>query len=94
MITQWLQHPAVGPPDAMVLIVWLLLVGMQAVHCVVFHVPQTMCSYIATSTAWPILLGHRELIMMAADLVLAVARKGDLPSLASSTGNSRFSDSP
>ena len=37
---------------------------------------QTMCSYLSTSSAWPVLLGHRELIMLAADMVLVTARKG------------------
>ena len=38
---------------------------------------QVMCSYLATSSALPVLLGHRELIKHAADMVHA--NKGRLP---------------
>ena len=38
---------------------------------------QMMCSYLATSSAWPVLLGHRDLITLAADMVLVTFSKGD-----------------
>ena len=42
-------------------------------------VEQVMCSYLATSSALPVLLGHRELIMLAADMVHASRNTGWLP---------------
>ena len=42
-------------------------------------VVQTMCSYLSTSSAWPVLLGHRDLITLATDMVLSVCRNGWAP---------------
>ena len=38
---------------------------------------QMMCSTLATSSAWPVLLGHRDLITLAADMVFSTYSKGD-----------------
>ena len=42
---------------------------------------QVMCSYLATSSAMPVLLGHRPLLTMAANMVLATLHAGHLPTL-------------
>ena len=41
-------------------------------------VSQVMCSYLASSSAWPVLLGHRPLLKLAANLVLATLKEGSL----------------
>ena len=35
-----------------------------------------MCSYLAASSAWPVLLGHRELLLLAADVVFVLDSSG------------------
>ena len=40
---------------------------------------QVMCSYLATSSALPVLLGHQELIALAADMVHASSTTGKGP---------------
>ncbi len=39
---------------------------------------QMMCSYLAASSAWPVLLGHRDLITLAADTVLYASTEGQV----------------
>ena len=51
----------------------------QEMHTV-YPAVQTMCSYLATSSAWPVLLGHRDLIMLAADMLLSHCINGPSPS--------------
>lgn len=41
-------------------------------------VSQTMCSYLAASSAWPVLAGHRKLITLAAGMLLHFNNEGDL----------------
>ena len=44
---------------------------------------QTMCSYLASSSAWPVLLDHRTLISVAAQMVFVNSSEGHAPSLCS-----------
>ena len=39
-----------------------------------------MCSYLANSSAWPVLLGHRKLITLAAGMLISSNTEGDLTS--------------
>ena len=54
--------------------------------CLVSVLPaflQTMCSYLTTSSAWPVLLRHRKLLVMAAGMLLhgtSMGNEGDWPS--------------
>ena len=42
---------------------------------------QMMCSVLAASSAWPVLLKHRYLLELAADMVHSLSDQGPLPSL-------------
>ena len=44
---------------------------------------QVMCSTLATSSAWPVLMGYRDLITVAADMVLVTYSKGDVMPISS-----------
>lgn len=48
----------------------------QGRMCVCCPALQMMCSYLTTSSAWPVLLVHWEVIVLAIHLVLAVNSQG------------------